>query len=73
MACPYVRRAGESLQRQSSVVGIDSHAPWNLEEELTEILEDALTLTHLNAAIQLLTAPTVKKLFHFHFLVFFCV
>lgn len=54
MACPFVRRA-DSLPRQVSVV---DHTMWGIEDDFTEI-PDALTLTHLQEAIQLLTAPSV--------------
>ncbi|GAB0094847.1 Head-specific guanylate cyclase [Sergentomyia squamirostris] len=51
MACPFVHTIG----KQHSVA--DS-ANWNLEDDITDLPDDALTLTHLNAAIQLLTAPS---------------
>ncbi|XP_075149054.1 guanylate cyclase 1 soluble subunit alpha 2 [Haematobia irritans] len=54
MACPYFRRA-DSLSRQPSVVAEPS-GTWTLEDE--EPSGDALTLTHLQMAIQLLTAPS---------------
>ncbi|XP_037947861.1 head-specific guanylate cyclase-like [Teleopsis dalmanni] len=57
MACPFFRRA-DSLQRQASVV---TETPtWTLDEE--DIPDDALTLTHLQMAIQLLTAPSNEDL-----------
>lgn len=57
MACPFTRHApAEMLHRQHSLA---EGAGWNLDEDLSEIPDDALTLTHLNAAIQLLTAPSV--------------
>lgn len=56
MACPYFRRA-DSLPRQPSVVAEPS-GNWTLEDE--EQPGDALTLTHLQMAIQLLTAPSVS-------------
>lgn len=56
MACPYFRRA-DSLSRQPSVVAEPS-GTWALEDE--EQPDDALTLTHLQMAIQLLTAPSVS-------------
>lgn len=55
MACPYFRRT-DSLSRQPSVVAEPS-ATWTLEDD--EQPDDALTLTHLQMAIQLLTAPSV--------------
>ncbi|XP_049549255.1 head-specific guanylate cyclase-like [Anopheles darlingi] len=56
MACPFAKHASsETFQRQPSI----AEAPnWNLDEDLSEQAGDALTLTHLNAAIQLLTAPS---------------
>lgn len=58
MACPFSRHpASEMLHRQHSIA---EGAGWNLDEDLSEIPDDALTLTHLNAAIQLLTAPSVS-------------
>ncbi|KAL1395091.1 hypothetical protein pipiens_011492 [Culex pipiens pipiens] len=58
MTCPFTRHAPPtgSFQRQPSIA--DAHS-WNLDEELSEIPDDALTLSQLNAAIQLLTAPSV--------------
>lgn len=56
MACPFVRRTN-SLARQPSVV-VEQHTNWGIEDDFTEI-PDALTLTHLQAAIQLLTSPLV--------------
>lgn len=58
MACPFARRA-VSLPRQVSVV---EPSTWGIEDELTEI-PDALTLTHLQDAVQLLTAPSVSEAF----------
>ena len=55
MACPYFRRT-DLLSRQPSVVAEPS-GTWTLEDE--ESTDDALTLTHLQMAIQLLTAPSV--------------
>lgn len=58
MACPFSRRldAGAGLPRQGSV----SEAPhWNIEDDI-DIPDDALALTHLQLAIQLLTAPSVS-------------
>uniref|UniRef100_A0A1I8N3V3 guanylate cyclase n=1 Tax=Musca domestica TaxID=7370 RepID=A0A1I8N3V3_MUSDO len=58
MACPYFRRA-DSLSRQPSVV-TEPSGNWTLEDE--EQSGDALTLTHLQMAIQLLTAPSNEDL-----------
>ncbi|XP_055700034.1 head-specific guanylate cyclase [Phlebotomus papatasi] len=55
MACPFVHTIG----KQHSVA--DS-TTWNLEDDLTDLPDDALTLTHLNAAIQLLTAPSNENI-----------
>lgn len=55
MACPFARRS-DSLPRQVSVV---EPAVWGIEDDLLEI-PDALTLTHLQDAVQLLTAPAVS-------------
>lgn len=57
MACPYFRRT-ESLSRQPSVVA-EPTGNWTLEDD--EQPDDALTLTHLQMAIQLLTAPSVRS------------
>lgn len=54
MACPFVRRS-DSLSRQVSVA---DHGSWGIEDDISEI-PDALSLTHLQAAIKLLTAPSV--------------
>lgn len=54
MACPFSRHAAP-LARQASVV---DQTNWGIEDDLAEI-PDALTLTDLQAAIQLLTAPSV--------------
>lgn len=54
MACPFSRRS--EPVRQASVA--DAH--WNIEDDLADIPDDALTLTHLQLAIQLLTAPSVS-------------
>lgn len=56
MACPFSRRA-DSLPRQVSVV---DHTMWGIEDDFTEI-PDALTLTQLQEAIQLLTEPSVRR------------
>lgn len=58
MACPFSRRS-ESLARQGSIV---ENVTWNIEDDLAEIPDDALALTHLQLAIQLLTAPSVSYL-----------
>lgn len=58
MACPFMRRV-ESLPRQPSVA---DQVPWTLEDDLSDHNDDALALTHLNAAIQLLTGPSVMTL-----------
>ncbi|XP_073818100.1 guanylate cyclase 1 soluble subunit alpha 2 [Musca autumnalis] len=58
MTCPYFRRA-DSLTRQPSVV-TEPSGNWTLEDE--EQPGDALTLTHLQMAIQLLTAPSNEDL-----------
>lgn len=57
MACPFVQHAS-SLRRQSSVV-VEQNSNWGIEDDFAEI-PDALTLTHLQAAIQLLTSPLVS-------------
>lgn len=57
MACPFVQHTG-ALRRQSSVV-VEQSSNWGIEDDFAEI-PDALTLTHLQAAIQLLTSPMVK-------------
>lgn len=57
MACPFVQHAN-SLRRQSSVV-VEQNSNWGIEDDFAEI-PDALTLTHLQAAIQLLTSPLVR-------------
>lgn len=49
MACPFSRNRKPSLAEVKSIV----------EEEASE--PDSLTLKHLNAAIQLLTAPSVSS------------
>ncbi|KXJ79976.1 hypothetical protein RP20_CCG026898 [Aedes albopictus] len=61
MACPFSRHPpSEMLHRQHSIA---EGAGWNLDEDLSEIPDDALTLTHLNAAIQLLTAPSNEDVY----------
>lgn len=57
MACPFVRRS-DSLSRQASVA---DHGNWGIEDDISEI-PDALQLAHLQAAIKLLTAPSVSAL-----------
>lgn len=53
MACPFSKRAPDALHRQqSSVVDLD------LPEVSGNVPGDSLTLTHLNAAMQLLTSPS---------------
>lgn len=54
MACPFVKH----LARQSSVAH-ENTTNWGIEDDIAEI-PDALTLKHLQAAIQLLTSPLVK-------------
>lgn len=49
MACPFAKRAPDALHRQQSSVA---------DLDLPEVSGDSLTLTHLNAAMQLLTAPS---------------
>ncbi|CRK91657.1 CLUMA_CG005307, isoform A [Clunio marinus] len=50
MACPFSQhRSADVLQRQPTI---------NNDLELPEVSGDSLTLTHLNAAMQLLTAPS---------------
>lgn len=61
MACPFARRS-DSLGRQTSVV-LEQNMNWGIEDDFAEI-PDALTLTHLQAAIQLLTSPLVN-IFHY--------
>lgn len=56
MSCPFAQHAN-SLRRQSSVV-VEQNSNWGIEDDFAEI-PDALTLTHLQAAIQLLTSPLV--------------
>ncbi|XP_052862642.1 head-specific guanylate cyclase isoform X1 [Anopheles cruzii] len=56
MACPFAKHSSaDNFQRHPSIA--EAHN-WNLDEDLSELSGDALTLTHLNAAIQLLTAPS---------------
>lgn len=52
MACPFVRHS--SIAESTS---------WNIEDDLSDIPDDALTLSHLSSAIQLLTAPSVSCTF----------
>lgn len=57
MACPFLRR-NEALPKQQST---DQHGSWQLEDELLDAADsDALSLIHLQMAIQLLTEPTVS-------------
>lgn len=65
MACPFARRA--EPVRQASV----ADANWNIEDDLADIPDDALALTHLQLAIQLLTAPSVSECLLRNFL-YFC-
>lgn len=58
MACPFSRRF-DSLPRQGSITE-NAASAWNIEDDLAEIPDDALALTHLQLAIQLLTAPSVS-------------
>lgn len=55
MACPFSRRLDASPEQTSIVENVT----WNIEDDLAEVQEDALALTHLQLAIQLLTAPSV--------------
>lgn len=56
MACPFSRRS-DSLPRNPADV---ENVTWNIEDDLAEVQhDDALALTHLQLAIQLLTAPSV--------------
>lgn len=50
MACPFTRHS-ESFTRQPSVVVVEQTTNWGIEDDFAEI-PDALTLTHLQAAIQ---------------------
>lgn len=61
MACPFVRHEA-ALTRQPSVA---DQTQWGMEDDLAEI-PDALTLTHLQVAIQLLTAPSVCFIRHIY-------
>lgn len=49
MACPFSQRPVDVLHRQQSTVA---------DLDLPEVSGDSLTLTNLNAAMQLLTAPS---------------
>lgn len=49
MACPFSQRPVDVLNRQQSTTA---------DLDLPEVSSDSLTLTHLNAAMQLLTAPS---------------
>lgn len=53
MACPFVRVDSTTLAKQQTVDYI--------EDELNDAPGDALTLSNLNSAIQLLTGPSVKR------------
>lgn len=61
MACPFVRHEA-AFTRQPSVA---DQTQWGIEDDLGEI-PDALTLTHLQVAIQLLTAPSVCSKWHIY-------
>lgn len=63
MACPFSRRF-DSLPRQGSITE-NAASAWNIEDDLADIPDDALALTHLQLAIQLLTAPSVSFFFFF--------
>lgn len=57
MACPFLRR-NEPLPKQQSA---DQQGSWQLEDELLDKADsDALSLIHLQMAIQLLTEPKVS-------------
>lgn len=56
MTCPFAPRRNDSLNRQPSVA---EGAPLNLDEDLIDSSDDALSLRHLHSAIQLLTSPSV--------------
>lgn len=57
MACPFLRRK-EAIPKQQST---DQHGSWQLEDELLDTTDsNALSLIHLQMAIQLLTDPTVS-------------
>lgn len=54
MACPFVRVDSNALAKQHTVDYI--------EDELNDAPGDALTLSNLNSAIQLLTGPSVSDI-----------
>lgn len=60
MACPFSARRPDALPRQGSITAEPNSSAWNIEDDLAEIPDDALALTHLQLAIQLLTAPSVS-------------
>lgn len=61
MACPFApKKASDNLTRQPSIA---DNAAWNLEDEISDVKDDSLSLSHLNSAIQLLTAPAVNNQF----------
>lgn len=64
MACPFAPKKASNLSRQPSTV---DNSAWNLEDEISDVKDDSLSLSHLNSAIQLLTAPAVifYKMFFF--------
>lgn len=72
MACPFApRRSSDeqddvastahhaALTHQGSSADIGGSAAWTLDEECADVQDDALTLSHLQEAILLLTAPAV--------------
>lgn len=61
MACPFAPKKASDLTRQPSIA---DNAGWNLEDEISDIKDDSLSLSHLNSAIQLLTAPAVNNQFY---------
>lgn len=65
MACPFARR-GDSLPRQLSATESNTSL-WAVEDDLSDLPDDALTLTHLQMAIQLLTAPSVNMILSTNF------
>lgn len=70
MACPFVRHAN-TLARQSSIAH-ENPSNWGLEDDIAEI-PDALTLKHLQDAIQLLTSPLVIHSGSIDFIQYFMV
>lgn len=45
----------------SSAAAPSSAACWTLDDDCADVSDDALTLTHLQLAIQLLTSPSVCR------------